>query len=216
MYNYSYSYDYVPGLTGVGIATYIVSMLVAVAAIVAMWRIFSKAGEPGWAAIVPLYNTYVLFKITWGNGWTLFAYAHPPCQHRHRHRDHRQAGQGLRQGRRVCCRTDLPGPHIYDDTGLSGVHSMWVWAQRRRTRVTRRLRRQPGSAQRGRSPWPRRSRVREQRAGSAPAAPGVRETSVWPAARKKPESPKRRYCAGCGNLLSGDEKFCGRCGAPLE
>jgi len=30
---------------------------------------FEKAGEPGWAAIVPLYNAYVMFKIAWGNGW---------------------------------------------------------------------------------------------------------------------------------------------------
>ena len=34
-----------------------------------MWKIFVKAGEPGWASIVPFYNTYVLFKISWGNGW---------------------------------------------------------------------------------------------------------------------------------------------------
>lgn len=37
--------------------------------IVAMWKVFEKAGEPGWAAIIPFYNLYVLFKITWGNGW---------------------------------------------------------------------------------------------------------------------------------------------------
>ncbi|HNX65000.1 MAG TPA: DUF5684 domain-containing protein, partial [Oscillospiraceae bacterium] len=32
-------------------------------------KILVKAGEPGWACIVPFYSTYVLFKITWGNGW---------------------------------------------------------------------------------------------------------------------------------------------------
>ncbi|ADB16056.1 conserved hypothetical protein [Pirellula staleyi DSM 6068] len=25
-----------------------------------MWKVFEKAGQPGWAAIVPIYNTYVL------------------------------------------------------------------------------------------------------------------------------------------------------------
>lgn len=44
-------------------------LAVAVLAIIGMWKIFEKAGEPGWAAIIPFYNTYVLFKITWGNGW---------------------------------------------------------------------------------------------------------------------------------------------------
>ena len=47
----------------------IVYLAVAVLGIVAMWKIFEKAGEPGWAAIIPFYNLYVLFKITWGNGW---------------------------------------------------------------------------------------------------------------------------------------------------
>lgn len=36
--------------------------------LVCMWKIFAKAGEPGWACIVPFYNLYVEFKITWGNG----------------------------------------------------------------------------------------------------------------------------------------------------
>ncbi len=47
----------------------IVSLLIIAAVVVAMWFIFQKAGEPGWAAIVPFYNLYVLYKITWGSGW---------------------------------------------------------------------------------------------------------------------------------------------------
>ena len=47
----------------------IASIAVAVLTIIALWKIFVKAGEPGWAAIIPFYNAYVLFKITWGNGW---------------------------------------------------------------------------------------------------------------------------------------------------
>ena len=37
--------------------------------IIATWKIFVKAGEPGWKAIIPIYSTYILFKITYGNGW---------------------------------------------------------------------------------------------------------------------------------------------------
>jgi hypothetical protein len=33
-----------------------------------MWMTFRKAGEPGWAAIVPIYNTYLLVRIG-GNAW---------------------------------------------------------------------------------------------------------------------------------------------------
>ena len=42
---------------------------IAVVSLIAQWKLFEKAGEPGWASIVPLYNSYVLFKISWGNGW---------------------------------------------------------------------------------------------------------------------------------------------------
>jgi hypothetical protein len=31
--------------------------------IAAMWKIFTKAGEPGWAAIIPIYNFIILLKI---------------------------------------------------------------------------------------------------------------------------------------------------------
>ncbi len=45
------------------------SLGLGIIGIIAMWKIFVKAGEPGWAAIIPFYNVYVLFKITWGSGW---------------------------------------------------------------------------------------------------------------------------------------------------
>jgi hypothetical protein len=43
--------------------------VLAIIGIVSMWKIFTKAGLAGWKSIVPLYNMYCLFKITWGNGW---------------------------------------------------------------------------------------------------------------------------------------------------
>jgi len=41
----------------------------AIVIIVAMWRIYTKAGKPGWAAIVPIYNLYVLTQIVGRPGW---------------------------------------------------------------------------------------------------------------------------------------------------
>lgn len=29
------------------------------------WKMFEKAGEPGWKALIPIYNYYILFKICW-------------------------------------------------------------------------------------------------------------------------------------------------------
>ena len=66
MENWSYEYGsaYAPSPFAM-----VLSLALGVLGIVAMWKIFEKAGEPGWAAIIPFYNLYVLFKITWGNGW---------------------------------------------------------------------------------------------------------------------------------------------------
>jgi hypothetical protein len=36
--------------------------------IAAWWKIFAKAGQPGWACIVPIYNLYVWCKIV-GRPW---------------------------------------------------------------------------------------------------------------------------------------------------
>lgn len=46
----------------------VVILAIAVFAIVCTWKIFTKAGQPGWASIIPFYNYYVLFEIAWGNG----------------------------------------------------------------------------------------------------------------------------------------------------
>jgi hypothetical protein len=40
----------------------------AILIIAAWWKIFSKAGQPGWAAIIPIYNLYVWCKIV-GRPW---------------------------------------------------------------------------------------------------------------------------------------------------
>ena len=47
----------------------IIGLLVALLMIVAMWKIFVKAGQPGWASIIPIYNLYVWCKIVGRPGW---------------------------------------------------------------------------------------------------------------------------------------------------
>ena len=72
MYDYDYGSGYQSASsmgTGYGIA-YLVFLLVFYALIiVANWKIFTKAGKPGWASIIPFYNLYVLFEIVGMNGW---------------------------------------------------------------------------------------------------------------------------------------------------
>ena len=40
-----------------------VSLIVAVLVIVALWKVFTKAGEAGWKCLIPIYNAYIMFKI---------------------------------------------------------------------------------------------------------------------------------------------------------
>jgi hypothetical protein len=42
-----------------------------VLAIAGMWKVFSKAGQPGWAVLIPFYNNYILLKIGGMPGWSL-------------------------------------------------------------------------------------------------------------------------------------------------
>ncbi len=46
-----------------GIET-IISFIVLIVMVASMWRLFTKAGQPGWAAIIPIYNFIVYIKIT--------------------------------------------------------------------------------------------------------------------------------------------------------
>jgi len=45
--------------------------------IVTVWKIFSKAGRPGWAAIIPIYNTIVMLQIANKPVWWIFLYLIP-------------------------------------------------------------------------------------------------------------------------------------------
>src|SRR5437879_811494 len=42
-----------------------------VLSVVGLWKIFVKAGQPGWAAVVPFYNVYVLLQVIGRPGWWL-------------------------------------------------------------------------------------------------------------------------------------------------
>ncbi|MET0573341.1 MAG: DUF5684 domain-containing protein [Pedobacter agri] len=45
--------------------------------IAAMWKVFEKAGQPGWAAIIPIYNIYIMTKIAGKPGWWVLMFFIP-------------------------------------------------------------------------------------------------------------------------------------------
>ncbi len=45
------------------LGVFIVTLIIAIPMIIALWKIFVKAGKPGWAALVPFYNNYIMVQI---------------------------------------------------------------------------------------------------------------------------------------------------------
>ncbi len=66
---YEYSTNDPAVVAAIMVPMYLVMLVIAVIMIIALWKIFTKAGEPGWAAIVPFYNAYTEFKIAGLNPW---------------------------------------------------------------------------------------------------------------------------------------------------
>lgn len=50
-----------------------IELVLAILVIVGMWKLFAKAGRPGWASIIPIYNMVVLLQIAGMSGWWLLA-----------------------------------------------------------------------------------------------------------------------------------------------
>ena len=46
-----------------GGATFLIALAVMALVFVSLWKIFEKAGKPGWAGIVPIYNMIVWLEI---------------------------------------------------------------------------------------------------------------------------------------------------------
>jgi len=55
----------------------IIGLLVAVIVVASMWKIFTKAGEPGWASIIPIYSAIVLLKIVGRPAWWFLLFLIP-------------------------------------------------------------------------------------------------------------------------------------------
>jgi hypothetical protein len=48
---------------------FLISFGIMAAAIAGQWVTFSKAGHPGWACLIPIYNIYVMTQIARKPGW---------------------------------------------------------------------------------------------------------------------------------------------------
>ena len=55
----------------------LISIALSVFQIICYWRVFEKAGVPGWKSLIPIYNTYVLCDLVWGEGLKMFLFLIP-------------------------------------------------------------------------------------------------------------------------------------------
>ena len=65
-------YYYLPYVFGavnlflIGILALIL-LAISVMDLLGRWKVYKKAGEPGWKAFVPLYREYTLFHLAWAD-----------------------------------------------------------------------------------------------------------------------------------------------------
>lgn len=83
MESYIDAYIEAEGLTGLVTPQEIMTVWIVIAAIgllsiIAMWKIFRKAGKPGWASLIPIYCPYTEMDIIFpGQGWKFLLFLIP-------------------------------------------------------------------------------------------------------------------------------------------
>jgi len=54
---------------GAGVLFSLIFLAAMVFLIASFWKVFTKAGQPGWASIIPIYNAIVWLRIAGRPGW---------------------------------------------------------------------------------------------------------------------------------------------------
>jgi hypothetical protein len=62
---------------GMGVFGTILYIALIVFSIIVMWKVFVKAGQPGWGCIIPIYNIYLMMKIAGRPGWWVILFFIP-------------------------------------------------------------------------------------------------------------------------------------------
>lgn len=62
--------DDLVGIIG-GVVGALVGLVVGLVMLIAMWKVYTKAGKPGWAVLIPIYNLYIMLEIVGRPWWWL-------------------------------------------------------------------------------------------------------------------------------------------------
>ena len=80
MENYNYdpnSAGFTQAILALMAVLFIPLLIIQIITIVGKWKVFEKAGKPGWAAIIPIYNIIVLLEIVGKPIWWIFLFFIP-------------------------------------------------------------------------------------------------------------------------------------------
>lgn len=69
------NYDSSVAFFGTGFILFMLAIWVII--IIGVWKVFTKAGKPGWAAIIPIYNAIVLLEIVGKPVWWFLLFIVP-------------------------------------------------------------------------------------------------------------------------------------------
>ncbi|MCX7743883.1 MAG: DUF5684 domain-containing protein [Flavobacteriales bacterium] len=64
-------------LAAASIFVMLIYLAIIVLMIASLWKIFTKAGKPGWACIVPIYNIIVMLEMVGKPTWWVILYLIP-------------------------------------------------------------------------------------------------------------------------------------------
>ena len=56
-------------IAGIGAGMMILYFVVLIFMLIVWWKIFTKAGKPGWGIIIPIYNIILMLEIAGRPGW---------------------------------------------------------------------------------------------------------------------------------------------------
>lgn len=61
-------------IAGVMTVVGFISLIIGIIQLIAWWKIFTKAGEKGWKAIIPIYSAVVMFRVAGISPWLVLGY----------------------------------------------------------------------------------------------------------------------------------------------
>ena len=221
-YGYDYGYDGGSGLAALGagmLVGWLIAMAVSVFTIICNWKVFKKAGKPGWASIVPVYNTVVMIQIAELPMWYIALFFVPFANIYAMFKINIEIAKKFGKTAGFGVGMTLLQPVFYailafsKDVGYSGAESVT------QPMYQQQMQSQPMQSQPMQSQSMYQQPVQPQPMYQQPVQPQpMYQQPVMPTPEVEPVQPQSTapaFCTNCGNQLLPNTKFCTNCGKQI-